>query len=105
MISLFILLKVATLMWLLCSFHMLNEQLNVWEISKFYNRLSGHPQWLSGKGSICQARDLGSIPGLGRSPGKGNANPLQYSCLGNPLDRGAWQATVYEVTKEEDSMT
>ena len=39
--------------------------------------------------------DLGSIPGLGRSPGEGNGNPLQYSCLKNPMDRGAWQATVY----------
>ena len=100
MISLFILFKVATLMWLLCSFHMLNEQSNVWEISKIYNRLSGLPQWLSGKESTCQGRDLGSIPGLGRSTGKGNTNPLQYSCLRNPLDRGAWQATVREVAKE-----
>ena len=40
------------------------------------------------------ARDLGSIPGLGRSPGVENGNPLQYSCLGNPMDRGAWWATV-----------
>ena len=103
MISLFILLKVATLMWLLCSFHMLNEQLSVWEISKFYNRLSGLPQWLSGKESTCQARDLGSIPGLGRSPGKGNANPLQYPCLENPMDRGAWLATVQWVAKELDT--
>ena len=39
------------------------------------------------------ARDVGLIPGLGRSPGEGNGNPLQYSCLGNPMDRGAWQAT------------
>ena len=39
------------------------------------------------------ARDMGSIPRLGRSPGEGNDNPLQYSCLGNPMDRGAWQAT------------
>ena len=39
-------------------------------------------------------RDAGLIPGLGRSPGEGNGNPLQYPCLGNPMDRGAWQATV-----------
>ena len=39
------------------------------------------------------AGDTGSIPGLGRSPGKGNGNPFQYSCLGNPMDRAAWQAT------------
>ena len=43
------------------------------------------------------ARDSGLIPGSGRSPGEGNGNPLQYSCLGNPMDRGAWQATVHGV--------
>ena len=48
------------------------------------------------------AGDQGSIPGLGRSPGEGNGNPLQYSCLGNPMDRGASQATVHGVTKESD---
>ena len=45
------------------------------------------------------AGDMGLIPGLGRSPGEGNGNPLQYSCLGNLMDRGAWWAAVYEVTK------
>ena len=45
------------------------------------------------------ARDLGSIPGLGRFPGEGRGNPLQYSCLGNPMDRGSWWAAVHEVTK------
>ena len=45
------------------------------------------------------AGDLGSIPGVGRSPGGGNDNPLQYSCLGNTMDRGAWWATVHGVTK------
>ena len=54
---------------------------------------------LSGKESACQVGDAGSIPGSERSPGEGNGNPLQYSCLGNP-DRGAWQATAYGVTKE-----
>ena len=44
-------------------------------------------------------RDMGSIPGLGRSPGEGNGNPLQYSCLENPKDREAWQATVHRVAK------
>ena len=48
-----------------------------------------------GKESACRAGDLGLIPGLGRSPGKGNGNPLQYSCLKNSMDRGAWQATVH----------
>ena len=45
------------------------------------------------------ARDAGSIPGSGKSPGEGNGNPLQYSCLGNPMDRGAWRATVHGVAK------
>ena len=44
-------------------------------------------------------RDVGSIPGWGRFPGEGNSNPLQYSCLENPMDRGAWQATVHGVAK------
>ena len=44
-------------------------------------------------------RDMGSIPGLGRSPGGENGNPLQYSCLENSMDRGTWQAIVHEVTK------
>ena len=48
-------------------------------------------------------RDVGLIPGLGRSPGAGHGNPLQYSCLGNPVDSGAWGATVHGVTKESDT--
>ena len=48
------------------------------------------------------AGDLGSMPGLGRSPREGNGNPLQYSCLGNLMDRGAWQAIVHGVAKELD---
>ena len=46
-------------------------------------------------------RDVGSIPGLERSPGGGHGNPLQYSCLENPMDRGAWQATVHSVAKSQ----
>ena len=46
-------------------------------------------------------RDVASIPGSGRSPGEGNGNPLQYSCLENPMDRGAWWATVYRVAKKQ----
>ena len=46
-------------------------------------------------------RDVGSIPGLGRSPGGGNSNPLQYTCLGNPTDRGAWRATVHGVANSQ----
>ena len=52
--------------------------------------------------SACNAGDLGSIPGLGRSPGEGNGNPLQDSCLENPMDGGAWRATVHGVAKESD---
>ena len=48
-------------------------------------------------------RDAGSIPGLGRSPGEEHGNPLQYSCLENPMDRGAWQATVHGGHKESDT--
>ena len=51
------------------------------------------------KASACNVGDLGSIPGSGRSPGEGNGNSLQYSCLENPMDRGAWWATVHGVTK------
>ena len=47
------------------------------------------------------AGDMGSIPGLGKSPGGGNGNPLQYSCLENPMDRGAWWATVHGVIKSQ----
>ena len=52
-----------------------------------------------GKESTCQAGEAGSILGFGRSLGEGNGNPLQYSCLGNPMDRGAWWATVHGVIK------
>ena len=52
----------------------------------------GVPRWLSGKESACQAGDMGSIPGLGRSPGEGKGDPLQYSCLQNAMDRGAWRS-------------
>ena len=62
----------------------------------------GLPWWLSGKESACQAGDSGSIPGLGRFPEEGNGNLLQYACLGNPIDRGAWWATVHGVAKESD---
>ena len=63
----------------------------------------GFPRCFSSKESTCQAGDAGSIPGSGRSPGGGNGNRLQYSYLGNPMDRGAWQATVHGVAKELDT--
>ena len=59
----------------------------------------GFPGGSDGKEFTCNAGNLGSIPGLGRSPGGGHGNPLQYSCLENPMDRGAWQATVHGVGK------
>ena len=52
-----------------------------------------------GKESACNAGDLGSIPGSGRSPAEGNGNPLQYSCLENSMDRGAWWAIVHGITE------
>ena len=61
--------------------------------------------WLSNKESTCNAGDLGWIPGLQIYPGEGNGNPIQYSCLGNPMDRGAQQATVHGVTKSWIWMT
>ena len=64
--------------------------------------LPGLPRWLSGKESTCNAGDMGPVSGLGWYPGRGNGNPLQYSCLGSPMDRGAWQATVHGVAKESD---
>ena len=63
------------------------------------------PRWLSGKEYTCQvgdARDTGSIPGSGRSPGEGNDNTLRSSYLENPMDRGTWRATVHGVIKESD---
>ena len=54
-----------------------------------------------GKESVLNVGDPGSIPELGRSPGEGNGNPLQYSCLENPIDRGTWRARVHEVTESD----
>ena len=59
----------------------------------------GFPGDSDGKESACNVGDPGSIPGLGKSPGEGNGNPLQYSCLENPVNRAAWQATVHGVEK------
>ena len=58
-----------------------------------------------GKASVYNAGDPGSIPGSGRSPGEGNGNPLQYYCLENPMDRGAWQATVHGVAKSQTGLS
>ena len=66
----------------------------------FPELISGLPQWLSGRNLPASAGDMGSISELRQSPGKGNGSPLQFSCLENPLDKGAWQATVHRVVKE-----
>ena len=66
----------------------------------------GSPDGSAGKESACSSGETGeasSIPGLGRSHKGGNGNPLQYSCLKNPTDRGAWQATVHGITKSLDT--
>ena len=69
----------------------------------------GFPGGASGKEPACQCRqtviDAGSVPGSGRSPGEGLDNPLQYSCLENPMDRGAWQAVVYGITKSQTPLS
>ena len=63
------------------------------------------PGGKDGKESACNAGDLGWVPGWGRSPGEENDNPLQYSCLKNSTDRGAWQATVYGVAKSRAQLS
>ena len=65
----------------------------------FLSAIWGFPSGSEGKASAWNAGGLGSIPGPGRSPGEGNGNPLQYSCLENPMERGDWQATVHGVPK------
>ena len=67
----------------------------------YVNIFLGFPSSTDGKESACNAGDSGSIPGWGRSPGEGNGNPLQYSCLENSVDRGAWWATVHGVAKSQ----
>ena len=63
----------------------------------------GFPNSSVGKESTCNARDVSSTLGSGRSPGEGNGSSLQYSCLGDPTDRGAWQAVFHGVTKDSDT--
>ena len=65
----------------------------------------GFPFGLGHKESACSVGDLGLVPGLGRSPGEGNGNPLQYSCLENSMDGGAWQAIVHGVTKSQTRLS
>ena len=69
-----------------------------------YTLLKDFPGGSDGKASVYNAGDLGSIPGLGRFPGEGKGNPLQYYCLENPMDRGAWWATVHVVVKSQTQL-
>ena len=72
----------------------------VWGMSYLVGYL-GFPGGSDGKEFACNMGDLSSIPGLGRSPGGGKGYPFHYSCLENPMDRGAWQVTVHEITKNQ----
>ena len=72
----------------------------VFELAAIFHSF-GFPGGSDSKESAYNARDLGLIPGSGRSPGEGNGTPLQYSCLENPMDRGAWWATVHSVPKSQ----
>ena len=64
-------------------------------------RVAGFPGGSAVRNTPANAGDMGSIPGLGRSPEEGNGHPLQHSCLENPMNRGAWWATVYRVAKSQ----
>ena len=88
--------------------------MKIWKIQKIVKQktihklidvyFGGSSDGSAGKESICNAGDAGdagSTPGLGRSPGGGNGNPLHYSCLENPMDRGAWQAMVHRVAQSQ----
>ena len=73
------------------------------DTSKFLPCIRGFPGDSVVKNPPANVGDAGSISGLGRPPGEGNSNPLQYSCLGNPMHRGAWWAKVYVAAKELDT--
>ena len=72
-----------------------------WQIFYTSNINTRLPQWLKGKEPSYNTGETDSFPGSGWSPGEGHGNPLQYSCLENPMDRGAWWATVHRVTKSQ----
>ena len=70
-----------------------------------FSIITSFPGGLDSKESACSVGDPGSIAGWGRSSGEGNGNPLQYSCLENPMDRGAWQARIHRVTKSQTQLS
>ena len=86
-----------------------NVKIHIWLIlCVFWTALARHTDvciQIYSEESACNSGDLGLIPGLGRSPGEGNGNPLQYSCLENPMDRGSWRATVHGVAKSRTRLS
>ena len=79
--------------------------LNFLSVNENNNRVDMKFNGSDSKESACNAEDLGSVPGSGRSPGEGNRKPLYYSCLENPMYRRAWQATVHRVTKSQTRLS
>ena len=87
---------------LLTAVKILNGVKEIWVLMSFF---SGLLWWLSGKDSAWNAGAPSLIPGLGRSPGEGNGNPLQDYCLGSPMDRGAWESIVHGITKSQTQLS
>ena len=81
------------------------QQYNTWSFVTGYCQLWGFPRGSEVKAPACNAGDLGSIPESGRSPEEGNSNPLQYSCLENPMDRGAWRTAVLGLQKSQTRLS
>ena len=81
----------------------LSLEISWWAFQFPYAWAPGFPHGSVVENQPDNARNVGSIPGSGRSPREGNGNPLQYSCLGNPMNRGAWQATIHGVAEESDT--
>ena len=79
------------------------RQINRRKFKQKFNDMNGLPWWLESKESACNAGDMGSIPESGRSPGEGNGYPLQYSCLENSMNGGAWGTIVLWGHKESDT--
>ena len=87
---------------MLCTFASSSYMLYFWVILIY---LLGFPSASEVKASACNVGDLGLIPGSGRSPGEGNGNPLEYSCLGNSMDGGTWWPTVHRVAKSRTRLS